>query len=84
MVVARALPVPFGATWKKTRSSPLRGIDVVTVTHNAEDTALQTHASWSGPPHAGFVGLAKTSKLKSPPAAGTSKLDGVVRYVQPS
>lgn len=47
----RADDVVFGVTVKLTGSSPVRGMLLVTVIHGTVDTADQTHAFCSGPPH---------------------------------
>lgn len=74
IVVDRGEPVLFVAKRNDTRSSPQRGIQLSTVTQDAEETALHWQPSWSGPPHEVSVELDTTSNEKSPPAAGTSKL----------
>ena len=72
MVADRAAPVPFAATRNENGLSPERGMELNTMTHDADDTALHEHEGPMGPSHALSVGLETTKPEKSPPAAGTT------------
>ena len=50
MAAVRGVALPLAATRNETGLSPLRGIDVNTVIHDADVWAVQMHASCSGPP----------------------------------
>ena len=80
----RGTELSFAATVKLTGLSPARGMALVTVIHDASETALQIHRSCVAPPHVLGWLCWMTSKVPDVAAAVTLKELRLTAYRHPA